>query len=69
MRAKFKVNSVIHTENGSELVLTPVTSGGKENEEFFKYTPYGELKMGVVNSDIVKGMTPGKEFYLDFTPV
>ena len=82
MRAKMRVGSVRKQyrqanygkpENGiiesMELVMYPV--GGPGNEEWNKSTPSGELKL-VVNNEgafpFIEQM-PGKEFYLDITPV
>jgi len=41
----------------------PVTSGSKENETFFKYTPSGSLEIGVTATDVFE---VGQEYYLDF---
>lgn len=39
-----------------------------ENHRFHKYTPSGELSMLVDNPAIDGFFTPGREFYVDFTP-
>lgn len=49
--------------------MRPVTKGGEENEKFFKWTPYGELKIGTVNPEVAKKLIPGKEYYIDITMV
>ena len=49
--------------------LVPVTHGSKENEEFFKYTPFGSAEIGLLNSETAKQFEVGKEYYVDFTPV
>jgi hypothetical protein len=67
VRAKFKVKSVTSFEMGSEVKLEPVTSGSVENESFFKWTPFGEIKMGLMNSELADDFAPGAEFYVDFT--
>jgi len=64
-RAKFKCTEVSLTEHGNTVTFNPVVSGSKENESFFKWTPYGEIKMGIVNPDI--HFEPGHEYYVDFT--
>lgn len=69
MRAKFQVSTITHSENGCELKLLPVTRGCPENEEFFKWTPYGEIKLGLVKKEQAEGILPGQEFYVDLTPV
>lgn len=68
VRAKFKVDRVSQTLSGTEIELTPVMGDSEDNKKFFKYTPYGSLKMGVVNPDAAEQFTPGAEFYIDFTP-
>lgn len=65
-RAKFKCDSVTLTESGKEVNLSPVTSGGPENENFFKWTPSGAINMGIVNPAV--DFNPGQEYYVDFTP-
>lgn len=40
---------------------------GKENAEFFKFTPYGEFFMGLVKGVNVGMFKPGKEYYIDIT--
>jgi hypothetical protein len=68
MRAKFQVASVTFSENGAEVKLVPVVNGSEENQKFFKWTPYGEIKLGLVNKEQAEAMKPGKAFYIDFTP-
>ena len=41
----------------------PVYSGSPENEEFFKWTPGGDLSLSVVNPDVE--FEPDKEYYID----
>lgn len=65
MRCKMKVNKVSYSENGQEVEMTPVTNTCPENSSFFKWTPYGSLKLGIVNPNII--LNPGEEYYLDFT--
>jgi hypothetical protein len=69
VRAKFKVTSVTEQEGGLKTVsLQPVTSGSTENESFFKYTPSGNIQLGVMNPTASAQFTPGKQFYVDFNP-
>ena len=65
---KFVCESVTNRECGNDLRLRPVTSGSKENEEFFKYTPAGCLDIGTINSEAIKQFTPGQEYYIDIHP-
>lgn len=53
--------------DGYEIVLTPVTSGSKENESFYRLTPGGQINLMTVNSDAVKEFEYGKPYYIDFT--
>lgn len=69
VRAKFRVQSITAIEEGYTVHMEPVTTGSPENEEFFKYTPYGSIKMGTINSEAVKQFHPGQEVYVDFTPI
>lgn len=67
MRCKVKLTRLTKLEGGGyEAVYVPVSSGSPENNSFFKYTPYGEIKLGIMNEDAVRGQEPGQELYLDF---
>lgn len=69
VRAKFVVQLVSDREDGAKQIkLAPVTSGSAENEQFFKYTPYGSIDIGTVNAEAAAKFTQGQEFYVDFTP-
>jgi len=70
-RCKFRCNSVTKTlavqsplEYVYQAEFTAVTCGSKENENFFKWTPSGSLKIGVYKNDIFQ---PGKEYYIDIS--
>ena len=67
-RTKFKVISVKKTTDGGAIKLEPVAIGSPENEEFFKYTPGGSIDLLIVNNTAVEVFSPGKEYYVDFTP-
>lgn len=66
-RAKFKVVETLKREDGNEVTLHPVTCGSPENESFFRWTPYGEIKIGTINEEASKQFEVGKEYYVDFT--
>lgn len=68
VRAKFKVESVLHSQNGHTVQLFPVTTGSDENKEFYKYTPGGKIELSTINPDAAKQFVPGGEVYVDFTP-
>lgn len=36
-----------------------------EDKDFFKWTPYGELKFGTINYDAADGLELGTEYYID----
>lgn len=67
MRAKFKLIEKTETEYGGKVKLTPVTGNSVENEEFFKWTPYGEISVGTINPAVLAKMSVGKDYYVDFT--
>ena len=74
VRAKFKCESVTTyegAEDGSschvEITLRAV--GGPDNEQWSKWTPYGEIKMTVTNPVAAAAFRPGSEHFLDFSPV
>lgn len=66
-RCKFKCESITVTEYGTSVKLTPVINGSKENEEFFRYTPWGQFEIGSLNPEVAKQFKPGKEYYIDIT--
>jgi hypothetical protein len=69
VRAKFKVQSTTEMEGGLKTAnLTPVTSGSPENEQFFKWTPGGQIQLGTINPEAGAQFVPGRQFYVDFTP-
>jgi hypothetical protein len=74
VRAKFKVKTISDEGSGLRSVtLTAVMPGdganqSKENAEFFKYTPTGEIRLGVLNEAASRVFQVGDEYYVDFTP-
>jgi len=67
VRAKFFVESKKETTTGFDIEMSPVTSGGAENNFFFKWTPTGKLDMRTINKGAVDEFEVGKEYYIDFT--
>ena len=68
--AKFKVLDKISKEdNGEEIRMSPVIGGSPENDSFFKWTPYGEINIGLVNPDASKQFEVGQEYYVKFEKV
>ena len=54
-------------EEGYTIALQTVYSDNPENAEFFKWTPFGQLRMGTVNLAAAAEFEVGKEYYIDFT--
>lgn len=67
VRAKFRVTSITKYTDYHSVTLEPVRGETPENKEFFKYTPSGEIKLGVVKAETLAEFEPGDEFYIDFT--
>jgi len=72
VRAKFtciqKVEKTFgpEDEKGYDIHLYAVSGGGKEDQEFFKYTPYGEITIGVLNPVAAAQFEEGKDYFVDF---
>lgn len=66
VRAKFKVTGKTNTTDGASIFLSAVTGGSKENEEFFRFSPWGNIDMGTVNPEAAKQFEIGDEFFVDF---
>ena len=71
VRCKFRCDTITkqvgELQSGEMLykaIFAIVTGGSKENEEFFKWTPSGQLQIGLYKEDIFQ---PGKEYYIDIT--
>lgn len=69
VRTKFQVSRVSSVVNGAEVELAVVSGNSEDNKEFFKYTPSGSIKLGLVKPEHAERFKPGAEFYVDFTPV
>ena len=67
-KMKCKVKKVNETDGGGTVAFEPVTTGSKENDEFFKYTPLGGLEVGPINQTAFDAFEEGKEYYVDITP-
>lgn len=62
VRAKFKCESV----NEGVVKLGAVTGDSDENKSFFKYTPSGQISLGIVNQPALEQFEVGAEYYVDF---
>lgn len=76
IRAKFRVESVVPASLGDEelkegavVTLRAVVGGSPENDEFYRLTPGGEIKLSVVKAETAAKFEVGKEYYVDFTEV
>lgn len=71
VRAKFIVTSVtMYQRNYGQAALTAIhDTSTPENERFTHATPSGKLEMTIDNPSALAEFTPGKQFYVDFTPV
>ncbi len=52
----------------NEIALTPVYVGSKENEQFFRATPGGQIILNIVNPEAAAAFEQSKEYYVDFSP-
>lgn len=68
LRAKFSCKDVRHDGDTYVIEFVPVFSGSEENREFFKYTPAGNITLGVVSSTTARQIEVGRDYYVDFTP-
>lgn len=69
MRCKVRCESITESTNGHSVQFFPVSGGSKENEQFFKYTPSGDIRLSIVNPAVVEQLKVGAQYYVDFTPV
>jgi len=52
-----------------EVLLQPVYSDSEQNKTWSKFTPYGEVKLGISNPEAVGQFKLGKAYWVDFTLV
>jgi len=68
MRAKFVLESVLHSQGQEGLTMRAVSNTTPEENTFSKWTPSGTLSMVVTNPNLLGKFKPGDKFYLDFIP-
>lgn len=69
VRAKMFVQEISRTTYGGRVKLSVVTRG-EDNKAWASATPSGTLELTVRNEIALEVFTdPGREFYVDFTPV
>lgn len=67
VRAMFNLDEKIQTRDGFRLKFSAVCGDSALAEEYFKWTPYGQIEMGTINAAAASMFHPGKSYYLDFT--
>lgn len=69
VRAMFHCDEKIETRDGYRLKFSAVVGDSALAEQFFKYTPYGQIEMGTVNDAAAAQFKPGRAYFIDFIPV
>lgn len=71
VRAKFRVQSyetsLSQNEELRTVKLGAVVDGSPENKQFFKWTPNGQISLGMLNEAAWKQFPLGREMYVDFS--
>lgn len=72
VRAKMKVTNLepaVHAEDGQggTVYLHPVINGSPENDQFYKYTPGGNLTLSTINGRAFEQFHLGEEYYIDIS--
>jgi hypothetical protein len=74
MRAKFLVTKVeVNSETFQTVNMMAVSSkpfdadGNSEDNSFARWTPSGELRIGISNPNLMGKLKEGEKYYLDFT--
>lgn len=68
VRAKFRCDKKEASCDGFQIRMSAVVYGSPENEEFFKWTPGGQLTLGTINEKAAAELIEGQEYYLDISP-
>ena len=75
VRCKMMCEAVNHLPTGrAEDVCASVTlravyqDGNTENANWSKYTPSGHMTINITNPTAIDAFSPGKFYYIDFTP-
>ncbi len=75
IRAKVYVTDVVvrpHVNNQETVTFNAVAgtfgpNGESEDNTYARWTPSGEIKLGITNPDLYGKFKPGQKFYVDFT--
>ena len=63
-----KIETFTVTGNEFQVDLSAVTDGSEENKEFFKYTPNGKLKLGLLEPKQAAAFVVGEQYLVEITP-
>lgn len=69
IRTKFRVNSVNHNVDGTQVSLSVIPDDSPKNSRPNYVPPFGTINLGLLSHETGKAFVPGKDFYVDFTPV
>ncbi len=69
VRAKVTCEGIKENAVTFRTVYEADASKDTENARFTKATPWGEIRLGIDNPAALDQFTPGKSYYVDFTPV
>lgn len=76
VRAKFVVESYEtrksntrdpESEELRSIKMIAVSDGSEENKKFFRWTPNGQINIGILNPEAWRQLELGKSYYVDFT--
>jgi hypothetical protein len=69
--AKFFVQEITRRASAPDAaeVTLAVVSRGEENKSWSRYTPSGQIKMGIMNAAAAEQFVLGQEFMVTFEPV
>lgn len=74
VRAKFRCATIAHIHSEypnntcAEVKLFPVYADSPENKTWSMATPSGEIMLRITNPAAVEQFSPGKDYFIDFTP-
>jgi len=69
IRTKFRVNSVNHNVDGTQVSLSVIPDDSPKNNGSNYVPSFGYINLGLLSHETGKAFVPGKDFYVDFTPV
>jgi hypothetical protein len=52
------------TPDQGNIRLTAVKGGSEEAKKYFAYTPYGDLKLGILNTKAFEQFNPGETYLI-----